>query len=196
MRYFLILFTVFLFTSSFSQQLKFKINGLNDTTIFLGRYLGDRLYYADTSYSKNGVVQFKKDNYKAGVYALICPGPKYFEFIMADKEVEMETSIEAFIPAMKVKKSIENKLFYDYIQFINKKKNEAEAYKKAGDNNKLSAVDKEVKAYQKKIVTENKDRLIGKILNMSIDPVIPKEISTNDTLKYKFCLNHFWDNNA
>ena len=28
---------------------------------------------------------------------------------MADKEVEMETSIEAFIPAMKVKKSIENK---------------------------------------------------------------------------------------
>ena len=152
MRYFLILFTVFLFTSSFTQQLKFKINGLNDTTIFLGRYLGDRLYYADTSYSKNGVVQFKKDNYKAGVYALICPGPKYFEFIMADKEVEMETSIEAFIPAMKVKKSIENKLFYDYIQFINKKKNEAEAYKKAGDNNKLSAVDKEVKAYQKKIV--------------------------------------------
>ncbi len=194
MRYFLILFTVFLFTSSFSQQLKFKINGLNDTTIFLGRYLGDRLYYADTSYSKNGVVQFKKDNYKAGVYALICPGPKYFEFIMADKEVEMETSIEAFIPAMKVKKSIENKLFYDYIQFINRKKNEAEAYKKAGDNNKLSAVDKEVKAYQKKIVTENKDRLIGKILNMSIDPVIPKEISTNDTLKYKFFLNHFWDN--
>ena len=84
MRYFLILFTVFLFTSSFSQQLKFKINGLNDTTIFLGRYLGDRLYYADTSYSKNGVVEFKKDNYKAGVYALICPGPKYFEFIIAN----------------------------------------------------------------------------------------------------------------
>ncbi|MEC8603487.1 MAG: thioredoxin-like domain-containing protein, partial [Bacteroidota bacterium] len=52
----------------------------------------------------------------------------------------------------------------------------------------------EVKAYQRKIVSENKDKLIGKILNMSIDPVIPDEIIENDTLKYKFYLNHFWDN--
>ena len=29
---------------------------------------------------------------------------------------------------------------------------------------------------------------------MSIDPVIPDEIIENDTLKYKFYLNHFWDN--
>ena len=61
----LILFLFFTISSlSFAQQLKFKIDGLNDTTVFLGRYLGDRLYYADTSFSENGIVQFKKDNYK------------------------------------------------------------------------------------------------------------------------------------
>ena len=192
----LILFLFFTISSflSFAQQLKFKIDGLNDTTVFLGRYLGDRLYYADTSFSENGIVQFKKDNYKPGVYALICPGPSYFEFIMADKEVEMETTIGSFIPNMKVKKSIENKLFYGYIQFINQKKKQAESFKKTGEKDKLEAIDNEVKAYQRKIVSENKDKLIGKILNMSIDPVIPDEIIENDTLKYKFYLNHFWDN--
>ena len=189
----LILFLFFTFSSflSFAQQLKFKIDGLNDTTVFLGRYLGDRLYYADTSFSENGIVQFKKDNYKPGVYALICPGPYYFEFIMADKEVEMETTIGSFIPNMKVKKSIENKLFYGYIQFINQKKKQAESFKKTGEKDKLAAIDNEVKAYQRKIVSENKDKLIGKILNMSIDPVIPDEIIENDTLKYKFYLNHY-----
>ena len=101
---------------SFAQQLKFKIDGLNDTTVFLGRYLGDRLYYADTSFSENGIVQFKKDNYKPGVYALICPGPSYFEFIMADKEVEMETTIGSFIPNMKVKCSIVIHAYMDSVQ--------------------------------------------------------------------------------
>ena len=192
----LYLFT-FLLIFSFqlnAQKLKFKIDGLSDTTIFLARYLGDRLYYADTANSKAGTVEFSKESYPGGVYALICPGPKYFEFLMGDKEIEMETSINSFIPNMKVKKSLENKLFYSYIQFINTKKNEAERFKKEGAKEKLANLDKEVKAFQKKIVVENKDMLISKILNMSIDPVIPDEISGNDTLKYKFYIEHFWDN--
>ena len=194
MKFLLLSLTIILSFQLKAQQLKFKINGLNDTTIFLARYLGDRLYYADTSYSKNGIIEFNKKDYKGGVYALICPGPKYFEFIMADEQIEMETSINSFIASMKVKKSIENKIFYDYIQFINKKKKEAEILKKEKGNDALTAIDKEVKSYQKKIVTENKDRLIGKILNMSIDPVIPEELQSNDTLKYQFYVTHFWDN--
>ena len=71
---------------------------------------------------------------------------------MGDKEIEMETSINSFIPNMKVKKSLENKLFYSYIQFINTKKNEAERFKKEGAKEKLANLDKEVKAFQKKIV--------------------------------------------
>ena len=55
-------FLIFLFvTSSFigQQNLNFKIEGLNDTTIFLARYFGDKLYY-DTSFSKNQKVVFNK----------------------------------------------------------------------------------------------------------------------------------------
>ena len=54
------LLILLLFTVSFysQQNLKFKINGLQDTTVFLARYFGDKLYYADTAYSKNGTVVF------------------------------------------------------------------------------------------------------------------------------------------
>ena len=81
--------------------------------------------------------------------------PKYFEFIMADKTVEMETSLDAFIPNMKVKKSIENTVFYDYIQFINSKKQEADILKKQNNTEELKKLDTKVKDYQKKLVAEN-----------------------------------------
>lgn len=175
-------------------KLKFRINGLKDTSIYLARYLGDRLYYADTAESKNGIVEFSNDNYQGGVFAVICPGPKYFEFIMADKTVEMETSLDAFIPNMKVKKSIENIVFYDYIQFINSKKQEAEILKKQNNTEELKKLDAKVKDYQKKLVAENSNLLISKILNMSIEPEIPEKYSNNDTLRYKYYVSHYWDN--
>jgi len=189
-------------------NLKFKIKGLSDTTVYLARYLGNRLYYADTTQAKNGVATFKKDHYEGGVYAVICPGPKYFEFIMADKTVEIETSMSDFISNMKVIKSKENKIFYDYIGFINIKKPLAQKIgeekakldpkkdkKKIAElDTKSLALDTEVKSYQKKLATENKDLLIGRILNMSIDPKIPEEFKANDTLRYKYYKQHFWDN--
>ncbi len=58
MKTFFILFITFLsYTSTAQYHLKFNIEGLKDTTIFLARYLGDRLYYADTTESINGKVE-------------------------------------------------------------------------------------------------------------------------------------------
>lgn len=196
------------FSINAQYNLKFKIDGLTDTTVYLAKYLGNRLYYADTTEAKNGVAIFNKDHYDGGVYAVICPGPKYFEFIMADKTVEIETSMDNFVKHMKVIKSKENKIFYDYINFISLKKPEARIIKEAKDkldkkkdkkkiaelDQQGKALDDEVKNYQKKLAKENKDLLIGRILNMSIDPEIPVEIKENDTLRYKYYKQHFWDN--
>ena len=44
------------------QNLKFKIVDLQDTTVFLARYFGERLYYADTAISKNQNVVFNTKN--------------------------------------------------------------------------------------------------------------------------------------
>ena len=68
MKKLLLLFILFSVIGANAQyNLKFKVNGLKDTTIFLARYLGDKLYYADTAESKNGVIEFEKQ-FDEGVY--------------------------------------------------------------------------------------------------------------------------------
>ena len=62
-RTFIILF-IFATANIYGQQnLNFKISGLKDTTVFLARYFGEKLYYADTAFSKNetryGIQTFK-----------------------------------------------------------------------------------------------------------------------------------------
>ncbi|MBM76842.1 MAG: hypothetical protein CL846_00015 [Crocinitomicaceae bacterium] len=182
------------FNFNAQQKVKFHIDEMPDDTIYLARYFGERLYYADTAVAKNETVIFNKKELTQGVYALVCPGPKYFEFIMSDEDVEMSTKMSDFIGNMKVIKSENNKIFYEYITFLNDKKKTAQEYQASKQTEKLAALDKEVKAFQQKIVLQNKDKLGAKILAMSIDPILPENIKNNDTLKYRYFVDHYWDN--
>ncbi len=187
---------ILLFAISFNfaqQNLNFKIAGLNDTTVFLARYFGDKLYYADTSLSKNQKVVFNKKKLVGGIYALVCPGPKYFEFIVSDEDVMMETDINDFNGKMKVLKSENNKIFYDYIRFLGSMKEKASNLKQ-DDVNEREELDLMVKNFQNDHIFKNLDFLAAKVLAMSIDPTIPKEIQKNDSLRYRFYLDHYWDN--
>ena len=97
----------------------------------------------------------------------------------------METTIGSFIPNMKVKSQLRTNCFTDISNLSIKRKNKQNLSKRS-EKDKLAAIDNEVKAYQRKIVSENKDKLIGKILNMSIDPVIPDEIVKTIHLNINF----------
>jgi len=204
-----ILYTAILLATAFTTQaqykLEFNIKNLPDTSVQLLRYLGDKFYYVDTTESKNGKAVFEKDYYEGGVYAFYT-GKGYFEFIMSDKNVVIETTNGNFIPDMKIKKSDENKVFYAYINFINEKRMageglraEIEKLDEDLDKNKieilrekLQGYDKEVKAYQQNLVKEHDGKLIAKILKMSIDIKIPEEL--NDTLKGAYLRDHYWEN--
>ena len=72
------LFFVVMISFSFldSKILQFKISGLKDTTVFLARYFGEKLYYADTSLSKNQKVVLIKKVLVGGIYAVVCPNSK------------------------------------------------------------------------------------------------------------------------
>lgn len=107
------------FAMNAQYKLDFKVDGLKDTTVYLLKYLGDKLYYADTTESKGGKASFSKPDYPGGMYAFYT-GEGYFQFIMSDKskEISIETSTSDFYKNMNVKKSEENKIFYDYINFL------------------------------------------------------------------------------
>ncbi len=61
----LCLFAFFINTNA-QQNVKFHIDEMPDDTIYLARYFGDRLYYADTAVAKNQTVVFNKKELMKG----------------------------------------------------------------------------------------------------------------------------------
>lgn len=194
-------------TNNAQYKLDFKVDGLKDTTVYLLKYLGTKLYYADTTEAKGGRATFSKPDYPGGVYAFYT-GEGYFEFIMSDqdKQISIETNTANFIEHMNIKKSEENKVFYEYVKFIGQMKPKSQKLVEERDaldvkkdkkrideiNDQLSAMDKEVKQFQKDLIANNEGKLVSKILKMSVDIELPEGI--NDTLKGEYLREHFWDN--
>jgi thiol-disulfide isomerase/thioredoxin len=194
--------------------LKFKVNGLKDTTVFLANYYGNKLYYADTTKADaKGQFQFStKKKFAPGLYAVVVSG-KYFELILNNENITMESDKANLIDKVVVKESKENKLFYDYINFINGRRKLAEPLREKGKSLKkddpelqkikdqLSSLDKEVKAYQVKFTTENPTSLAAKYIKLSLEIEMPlegpKDIKGKliDTLwAYKYAKAHYFDN--
>jgi thiol-disulfide isomerase/thioredoxin len=213
MKKFILLLTLALIcTTGFSQKLRFKVVGAQDTTVHLIKYYGDKLFYADTAVIKNGYVEFDGAKQKPGILALLLPEQKYFEFIYNNEEVSLETSTTNFIETMKVKKSEENKIFIDYIKFLGAQKTKANSlvekrknHNEGDDQYKLiteqvDGVSKEVLAYQKNLIQMNPTKLVSKIVNISLEievPEPPKDESgkiLDSNFRYHYYRDHFFDN--
>ena len=65
---------------------------------------------------------------------------------------------------------------------------------KQDDVDEREELDLMVKNFQNDHIFKNIDFLAAKVLAMSIDPTIPNEIQKNDSLRYRFYLDHYWDN--
>jgi thiol-disulfide isomerase/thioredoxin len=208
----LIIITLFISSLSFGQKLKFKVVGQKDTTVFLVKYYGKGLYYADTAEMKNGAVEFNGALQKPGILALLLPGQKYFEFIYNNEDVQLETQGPEYVQSMKIKKSEENRIFYDYMKFLGGKREEANKIsdertklKKEDPNykvltDKIDLISKEVIDYQKNLFETNNTKLVGKIVKMGMEIDMPTApIDSNgkqiDSLfTYHYYRDHFFDN--
>lgn len=194
------------------QTLKFKIKGYKDTTVNLVKYFGKGLYYADTAEMKNGVVQFDGSKQKPGVMALYLPGQSMLEFIYNNEDVHLEAELPDMVKTAKILKSDENKIFFPYIQYLNKERGgakkwaeeRAELDKDSDEYKELTAKIKEatenVEAYQKGIIEKHQDKFISKLVKMSMDIKIPDApVDENgdiidSSFQFKYYREHFFDN--
>ena len=210
----ILLLSIFIITALIgrSQDIKFTVNRLKDTTIYLAKYFGEKLYYADTSYSKNGEFHFDGAKHPSGVYAAIIPGPKIVQFIIDNEKVDLVLGDEDnIVETMTINKSKNNQIFYNYIKYmaenrkVSTEKNRIWAEEK--DKKKKNALQEELKAlntkvndYQKAIFKNNPDLFIGKMIGMSLDidlPKIPKDKNGNiidSSFLYNYNVAHYWDN--
>jgi thiol-disulfide isomerase/thioredoxin len=205
--------TLFIIASSvYGQKLKLKVVGQKDTTVFLIKYFGKGLYYADTAEIKGGYVEFDGSKQKAGILGLLLPEQKYFEFVYNNEEVVLETKAEDLQGALKVKKSEENKIFLPYVQFIGEKKSESGKYleerkglskddpKFTSLTNKIDSLNKLVIDYQNKLIADHPTTLVSKVVKMSMDidipeaPVDEKGNVIDSFFRFNYFRTHYWDN--
>lgn len=190
-------------------KLTFHIEGVKDTLIYLANYYGPKQYYKDTAnVDANGNFVFEgPDELPGGIYSVVMPDKKsYFEFIVNDQQFQMDTKKDDLVGSMKVKGSEENILFFEYLQFVNKKQAESQALKTKLEANKddektkeqLKTIDEEVRAYKLKIMDEHPDYLVTKIFKASQDPEVPEapmlENGKKDsTFAYRYYKAHYLD---
>ncbi len=198
---------------SYAQKIRIKVDNYNkDTTVNLVRYFGKGLYYADTAEMKNGMVEFDAAKQKSGILALFLPDQKMMEFVYNAEEVQIECTYPDMMGTSKVKKSEENLIFHDYVRFMNTKRlqmenynNQKKAYKK--EDQEFKNLDKltkdlndEVFARQNQIIQDNPDKLVSKIVRMSMDVTIP-DAPTDENgkiidsmFRYNYYHDHYFDN--
>lgn len=207
------LFFVSVFVSKVNaQELRFHIPQLTNSQVYLARYFGPELYYLDSAKTNSGDVVFDGSHLTQGLYALILPGIKYFDFIHDHEVVEMTVADTSdHTGSLSVQKSKNNIAFQQFVQLMRdhwKFMGEmGEKYRGAeGNSKKQAAIDKKVgkhnlKLYaeQLKMAEENHGLFVEQIIRMSMQFELPESLkskkgeSVDSALVYNYYIDHFWD---
>ena len=195
-------------------NIKIKVNGIKDTVVQLGNYYGDKQYLKDSArVDAQGRFTFAgKEKLDGGIYLVIMPDKRYFEIIMdSTQNFSVETDIKDYISNMKIKGSLENTLFYDYLNYITPRGKRADSLKtkiKEFENDEkasaeikeqLAAIDKEVIDYKKRLMEKNPKTFVAKMFKAMSEIDIPEapllENGVKDSLfTFRYYKDHYWDN--
>lgn len=206
-----VIFVLAFLANDVNGQIRIKVDGIANEEVYLANYYGEKLFYNDTTVADaNGYFQFKgKPADEGGKYAVVVPGPKFFEIIVTEEPIYIETSVDDLAGKLKVIESIENKLFYDYMGFIQEMRSTRaphdevladESSAETTRENAKKAIDNlnnEVVEYQQKLISENAETLFGKMLRMTLEPTLPEAPSDleNEALwKYLQYRANYWNN--
>ncbi|MBK8657688.1 MAG: hypothetical protein IPN22_02105 [Bacteroidetes bacterium] len=169
-------------------NIKLTVKGLENTSMILANYYGDKQYVKDTfQFDSKGVITLKADTtLPGGVYLAVFPAlnNRYFEFITGEPSFTLSTDTTDLTGHMKTSGSIENDLFYKDIFFLADKKKIADSlqavYKAEKDTSKKSAtmklltqIDKEVKDHRTEIITKQPDLFYAKLLKSMTEISVP-----------------------
>jgi len=196
-------------------KISLKVNGLTDSTIYLGYYYGKYQYVRDTTVLDNtGKAVFEtKDTIGGGIYFVVLPGQKYFEIVLdKDRDFLLEVDASDLVKGVKAKGSPDNSLWFAYKVFIDERGKKIEelnkAYKRLKDAGKedsvkmveqqMKDINTEVADYKNKFVKDHPQSLVAKIFDCSREPEVPEAPllpngRKDSTFAYKYYRAHFWD---
>lgn len=205
------LFAMTLFISLNAQHnFSFKIDGLADTSVYLANYFGGKLYYNDTAMvDANGVAKFVGEDTKpGGIYAVIFPDNQtYFQVVVNEPVISMETKLVNPEGNMVVKVSEENKAFYEYLVFVTgvqstltglNNQRSVEGAEVAKLDAKIKAEQERAEKYKAEYLKKNENLFAAKVLSTSDEINVPEfkkeDGSLDDTKRFKYYREHYFDN--
>ncbi len=213
------LFSVLFFISTFSfasndgYEIKIKFKNLKNTECYLGFHYGKSKYIKDTAQiDKKGIAIFSGEKeLEGGIYLIVTPNKNYFELIVTENEIFIETDTTDLVDNMIVHKSEENKVFYDYLKFmksehfkivelqkkIKEKKGDEKAIKELKEQ--ITEINENVEDYRNKIIEERKELFWAKVLLAMKEPIPRDKLddeadSTYSRFLYGWYQKHFFDN--
>lgn len=189
--------------------IKFKIKNLEDSVVYLSSYFGKRQYYRDTAEVKNGEFAFQGKKFPSGIYSVIFEDKKtYFEFVVNEPMIQMETVKDDLVGSMKVKTSNENAKFFEFLQYSTKMQEpmkemskkvkaiesdstaDGRSVKEAQDlKDQLRKKQEEIVAYKEKFIQDNPSLLITRVFKASRDPKVadcPEGTDDKDCQTYQY----------
>lgn len=203
-------------TAKNAYQIRVKVDGFTEKQLYLGYYMGDKQYVMDTAEvdAKGEFVFSGAEALKAGMYIVVLPpNNDFFQILVTDKEQAFFVRTTKDKPGenTKFEGSKENALFYDYVNYLNAKRPEAEALSKeieaAKDNpavkdaaqKKMEKLNTDVEKYQTDYVKKFNGSFAAAIIraNMSLDTPksfdnLPEEEKNRQL--WMWTRQHFFDN--
>jgi thiol-disulfide isomerase/thioredoxin len=195
-------------------KIRFKVDGLKDTTAYLGYYYGESTFVKDTSrVNSEGEFAFDgKQTLPRGVYFLVLNKTRIFELVVGkNQNFSLETSTADYVKNMKVTGDLDNKLFFENMIFNMERHQEAEPFikviqdstlhedQKKEAREKFQKVNDKVLGYQENIIKSYPGTLTARIFKANKPIKIPEppknaDGSIDSTFQLRWYREHFFDN--
>lgn len=195
-------------------KIEFKVDGLKDTTAYLGYYYGESTFVKDTAKvdSKGHFVFEGKKALDQGVYFLVLDKTRLFDFVVsADQQFGLTTNTSDYFKNMVVSGDPDNKLFFENMIFNMERHKEAEPFIKVlqdstlQDDQKKSAresfnkVNDKVMTYQDGVIAQHPATLTARIFKANKPVKVPDaprraDGTIDSTFQLRWYREHFFDN--
>jgi thiol-disulfide isomerase/thioredoxin len=199
-------------------KIEITIRGLQDSTVFVAYHLGDKQYIKDTVKLDNKSYGYitGQETLPQGIYMIVLPGKKYFEFLISDDQYfALTCTFSDYFNTLRFTGSDENSAFVEYQKIWISMQQKAASIAKRAENNKqnsdslqiLTSIQKlqedNMKSYLKSVIKSNNGNLLATLVKallpleipeINVDTTVPNPDSVLWIRKYFYNKDHFFDN--
>ncbi len=200
---------------TFSQgwSLDVTADGFTGNELYLAYYLGNAQYIRDTAYVAENMFHFEgRDTLASGVYLIVFPPDnKFFQLMLdeGDHHVSIKVDMDELQMPYEIKGSPETSLFYEYVEFLQKRRPVSDSLRDILDtveNNailetqlkdQISILDAEVRDYQQNILDQHPESITALLIQANLDIPTPEFEGTTDEVQmqtYLYVKEHYFDN--